>query len=263
MNKLITTNNGGMPDDLNDFRFYESAVEETIKNIVRGMNLGDDTGLRLWGAEVVSNGANYDISEGAIFLDGVLYKVPAHSLVKLTGSGTYFWGVDESYDINGTEVFQNGETVATYQVRVAKLKKTTTLLSLGSYVALDCPRLSDLWQKVNESGAWTEITPPVTAVTGQAFFRIRENSVEFRGYWVTDGGSGTHYYTLPAEARPSGVRRFYCLRANTGGSNTPTFEELSDLFISYNAANGQLGIPMSKDLIVNFNDIPPLPLIGS
>lgn len=124
MDKLITTNNGGMPFDLDDLRWIEQGVAASFKALAKAMNLNNETGFRLWGATVTDAGGSYNISAGAIFAFDEIWLVDAHSLTKLAGSGSYYWKQVITHDVSGFETFESAATVDTYQVRRMKLTNT-------------------------------------------------------------------------------------------------------------------------------------------
>ncbi|MBA3901730.1 MAG: hypothetical protein H0X62_16260 [Bacteroidetes bacterium] len=146
MDKLITTHNGGMPDTLDHFRWYEESVKNVLENICRGLNNGASTALVLWGVNVTISGNNYDVTEGAIFVQGEIFRVPAHTLARFaSGTGTYYWDLDVSYNPEGFLTFESNEMHDVYKIRVMKLYKTTDNMPAGSFVPLALPKLSDVW----------------------------------------------------------------------------------------------------------------------
>ena len=152
MNKLITTHNGGMPDYLDNFRWHEEAIIEVLAHIVKGMSNGAGA-MRLYGASISMSGANYVVSEGAIFFQGEIFTVPAHTLPMLpTGeSGTYFWKLEETYHPDGLLTFEleGLPPQDCYAIRVAKLSKTSEILDPGSYVAMNVPHFYDIYTPRN------------------------------------------------------------------------------------------------------------------
>jgi hypothetical protein len=60
-------------------------------------------------------------------------------------TGTYFWDIEIIYDPTGQLNFESGQQLNVYQVRVAKLTKTTQALAAGTFVERLCPRLQDVW----------------------------------------------------------------------------------------------------------------------
>lgn len=145
MNRLITTYTGGMPDHLDNFRWYEDAVKTAFKDIVKGLGLGDDM-LILYGVDVTQNSSYYFVSEGAIFMNGEIFKVPAHQLSRFTGgqTGTYYWEVFTSNDPSGNLTFQNQISHQVYEIREVKLTKTTSILTPGSYTPLEVKGLAEV-----------------------------------------------------------------------------------------------------------------------
>jgi hypothetical protein len=147
MDKLITTNNGGMPFDLDDLRWIDQGVTASFKAIAKALNLNSETGFRLFGAEVTDAGSTYNVAAGAIFAADEIWLVNGHSVAKLAGSGSYYWKQVITYDVTGSETFESGATVETYQIR--RLQFTNTDLdgaaSGSDILGIHLLSMSDAW----------------------------------------------------------------------------------------------------------------------
>lgn len=202
MNKLKTTFNGGMPNFLDNFRWHEEGVNEVLAHIVKGMANGGDV-LRLYGANVSSSGVNYLITAGAVFFQGEVFTVPAHTIQKLpTGDpGTYYWEFEETYDSEGllTYELEGMPPQNCYAIRVAKLKKTSEILDPGSYVSMGIPDFRDIFtlrstfetlqsSHISLSNEFSKLSDQI----GSAYFRAAfqyENSVYINMPWISAFGS--------------------------------------------------------------------------
>lgn len=186
MNRLITTNTGGMPNYLDNFRWYEDAIKTAFKDVVKGLGLGGDV-LILYGVDVTQNSSYYYVSAGAIFMNGEIFKVQAHQLARFGNgqTGTYFWEVITSYDSAGHLTFQNLTPHQVYEIREVRLTKTTSILPPGSYVPLEVNRLTDM-------------------LTARADFDALANKhailLDFVNYWQNTNGVG--YYMKVLDAAP-------------------------------------------------------------
>jgi hypothetical protein len=153
MNKLISTNIGGMPFDSDDLRFLDTAQREVFNAIGLGLSGSSNPIIRLWGVDVVSNGLNWDISEGVVFANGEFYHVPVHSVAKEIGSDVNYWSEHITFDPAGNENFKISGTFDTYQVREVKLKDSLTDGSpgVGDHVVggnHKPPLFSEIWASV-------------------------------------------------------------------------------------------------------------------
>lgn len=124
MDKLKTTNNGGMPFDLDDLRWIDKGVRDTFKAIGNAMADSETDGVVLWGCDVTDAGGSYNIASGAIYAANEIWLVDAHSVVKLAGAGSWYIKKVITYDPTGNETFENSATVDTYEIR--RLRWTNT-----------------------------------------------------------------------------------------------------------------------------------------
>jgi hypothetical protein len=115
MNKLITTNNGGMPVVLNDLRWLLGQATSGNAGIYQALN---DI-LLAWGTDFIiygctSSGSPYPtaVTEGWIMLNSEILKVDAQVV---TYPNTFYTKVT-TYDTTGNKSFESGTTVSTYQV---------------------------------------------------------------------------------------------------------------------------------------------------
>lgn len=119
MNKLITNIEGQMPFVLDDIRWFADGIYDAFANLIE--TLGGN--MILFGCETSPSGNNYEVSAGALALDGEIYKVDAHTAIGESGAGYADWYFvpDISYSAEGTKTFGNGTIHETYEIRKAKL----------------------------------------------------------------------------------------------------------------------------------------------
>ena len=121
MNQLISTQNGGIPLDWNDFRFEQAAVREAFYGILSAFGITPAQSFILSGC-VIGGGS---ITAGYIAKGGEVYQVDAQA-IPTPGIGQYvYFNVAVTYDPSGDETMFNGVVAQTYAVRKAVLALTT------------------------------------------------------------------------------------------------------------------------------------------
>jgi len=178
MNKLITTHNGGMPDHLENFRWYEDAVKKCFDDLAKGMANGGSAFV-IWGCQIVDMVTFYGINPGAIYANGEIFQVPGHTLTQFgTGvTGTYYWQLEETYDPSGDLTFENTVQHSIYQIRALKLVKTTATPPVG-YIPMALPKASDIWTTKSEYNNGVATINNASVVTNQRIDLIES------GPWV-------------------------------------------------------------------------------
>jgi hypothetical protein len=122
MNKLITTNNGGMPFELDDLRFQDEGYREAFKGLLSalgGKALND--GYILSGVVATDTGSNFTTTEGWVAFNGEIWYIPGKTLPYLATGFKYVFEEDNTFDATGNESFEDGSVNDTYQIRRAKL----------------------------------------------------------------------------------------------------------------------------------------------
>lgn len=156
MNKLITTNNGGFPLELDDIRFEQDAIRDAFYGLISGFGIAPADSFILSGCQVTGSpvpGAAY--SAGYLCLNGEVFKVDAATLPAQAGGEVYYWDAEVTYDTAGNEQFESGTSYNTYQVRKAKVY--SGVQTPGAYMPLAAKtfkqKLDDLVGDPND--AWT------------------------------------------------------------------------------------------------------------
>lgn len=118
MNRLETNYNGGMPLDLDDIRWIDDAVREALK----GSSIPWANYYVLTGCAVTTS-ATKDIAEGYCVIDGEICYVPAHSVAIPGVMADHDWVIqlEETFDSDGLETFENASSNDTYAIRRGKL----------------------------------------------------------------------------------------------------------------------------------------------
>lgn len=265
MNRLITTHNGGMPDHLDNFRWHEQAVKETLHNICRGLANGAQTGLRLWGANITETATHYQVSRGAIYFEGEIFYVPEHTLQKFMGgtSGTYLWDIHIGYDPAGNLDFENGQSHGVYEIRQARLIKTTQQLTPGSFIQMNCPRFDELWTLKSHfndlSDDFNTLKSQFNTLknnTGTAYFykQIPSMPQSYQNHqniqWGTKAGTLVHI-SADILLKNGGV---YLVRVIQGGSSSGLRLRIGSIFSSNLSAGDNIIRPPSlgSDFTANF-----------
>jgi hypothetical protein len=122
MNNLKTTDLGGFPLKLDDFRFINNAVLEAFKGMMSMYDIADSHAVILSGCTRTSSSGTTSIAQGYISIGGEICFVPAHSYPDPTLGQNEYWMIDVSYDLAGYKHFQNTDPHNTYEVRVGKIQ---------------------------------------------------------------------------------------------------------------------------------------------
>jgi hypothetical protein len=127
MKRLITTDNGGFPLVLDDFRWIESGLMEALKGIISPF-LGNDTILILSGCVEHVGSAGHTISNGYVYIDGEICRFNDDVIQQSTYK--YFKIDETAFDTNGDKIFQVGGVLnQTYAIRPVILMQENVLPS--------------------------------------------------------------------------------------------------------------------------------------
>lgn len=160
MDRLKTTDNGGFPLRLDDFRWMlgqasNHGIYEALNNMLRGF--GDNFVVQ--GCTVSGTSPNVAITEGWIMLSGELLKVDAQSSINTTTDNTFV--KQTTFDAAGNKTFQDLSTNDTYQKDRGVVSGTggtlahdgvslNDLLGLSEWTVIDLQGSTDV--KQNDSG---------------------------------------------------------------------------------------------------------------
>lgn len=119
MNRLLIPN-GGMPFEGDDLLWLQSGLRGGISNLVSAI-YGDED-IIISGVELNQNGSDIDYTEGYVVVNGEILHLPAGTAVGAAQEPERAYIVaDLSYDMDGTDVFADGQTKDTYEIRKAGL----------------------------------------------------------------------------------------------------------------------------------------------
>ncbi|HSW64991.1 MAG TPA: hypothetical protein VLH56_17015, partial [Dissulfurispiraceae bacterium] len=133
MKKLITNINGGMPDLLDNFRWHEAGVIESIEAICRAMAVSRNT-YRLFGAVVTRVSTSVSVTKGVIYHNGELFNVEPASFTA-PATDTLYWERADHYDPTGQLTFQNAQQHNVYLDRRLVLRHVSGSLPPTAIIA--------------------------------------------------------------------------------------------------------------------------------
>jgi len=120
MDKLITTNNGGIPYVNDDFRWSDESIRDYINsqlNDISASGLGTNGNFVISGVEITDTGTEYIITDGYMWIDGEVLKVDAGTYAY--PAQEYRFEAVETFDPTGEKVTRSGATIDTYRKRRA------------------------------------------------------------------------------------------------------------------------------------------------
>jgi hypothetical protein len=219
MNRLLTTDTGGFPFNLNDLRFIDDATRLALKDIMNSI-VGDQA-CYMHGCQVtpIEPGDGHHISDGAIFYQGEIWHVYEHTL---DYSGIPVWAFYTSNDPDGNKTFKDALQHNTYQIRKAILCPTgsyppDTLYTLAADQVLE---LKDVFQGAG-LGAPTLLNSTTILPDSNIYVRKSLNMATIHGqinnpYIILQGVT---VLNLPAGFRPVFPVSGYC-PGNVAGTST-------------------------------------------
>ncbi len=243
MNKLITTDVGGMPIVLDDIRWEQDANRDAIFGIMSAFGITKPTSFILSGCAVSIVGSTYSWTDGYLSLEGEICKVVAGS-VTLAATTTAKWSVVETYDATGNKTFESGTSFDTYAIRTAALVQTNATFPI-TYMPYDaptihqviaeaaCPFIPQEWHLVGDSGepafanSWT-VNGMIPAVFQPSFMKDLAGIVYLRGTASHNTSSAGNIFTLPTGYRPSETVRYVVWSAGTGSLGAALIEILAN-----------------------------------
>jgi hypothetical protein len=147
MNNFLTDFTGGMPRALDDLKFMQESYKEAFAGFLSHFGLTAQDSFVLSGCEITDGGANWDVAEGYISLEGEVLKVESHSIIK-DALNTFYWTTELTFDPNGLKTFADSSSNNTYQIRksvvVSALTPPATYLeAINLVTSAQADRLSD------------------------------------------------------------------------------------------------------------------------
>lgn len=207
MKTFITAHTGGEPIVLDDLRWLTEGLTDSYQSMIKSI-IPDDVVTILYGCERTDDGTHINITAGFISFSGEIYRVPAHSV--LIVSGDEYWKFEEVYDPNGLKAYAApGVSHDTYQevlwtvgiadpppggaVLYAESKSIFDFIKIGIGLGVNTP-----WAEI--VGAPYDVPYNETA----KYMRDRNGFVHFKGAIVktTAVSPGFLIGTLPPGFRP-------------------------------------------------------------
>lgn len=228
MNKLITTQNGGFPLDLDDLRWIDDGIREAFE----GLSKAWTNYYIISGVTVTTNGGNKECTEGFAVIDGEICYVPAQTVAIPSPAADHDWVIQlkQTFDTDGNETFQNGSSYDTYAIRQGELAyadiskppsgtktKHTEYLPAEDYKTLKGLITESVYDELFGSAEdWTDLslesgwsaTTLYTTITGDPRYRIEFGRVKIEGSVEKSYGGGSiaspqNIAVLPAGYRPT------------------------------------------------------------
>lgn len=204
MNKLKTTDTGGFPLTLNDFRFIDDSVRLAIYDLAKALS-GLNT-ARLYGGGLVNKGTFYEVSEGAVLYNGEIFHIYPHNVAVTGGvAGIFLNFISESHP-EGSKIFFDGTQHQVYEVRKAVVSINTPIE--GALASIMYPEVEDIQSILRDNRILTlteGCTPAVGVWKNIAIMDRGRVSIECGINAEVGLGRVTHVFTLPPEYCPKGI----------------------------------------------------------
>ncbi len=223
MNKLDTSNNGGMPIELDDLEWLDAAYRDAWYGFISAFGITAPTSFKLSGCVVTVVGNIFTTTAGYLCLNGEILKVDAHSITT-TALHTAKWILEETYDITGNEQFFNTNSYDTYQKRRAVLADTVPIIPIN-YMPFNAKYLYEIiatytllpaeenWHIVGGTGEPAFENSWVNFGSDEPVLKFKKDAygwIHIEGT-IKSGVVGIRIFTLPAGYIPTTYKRFYIL----------------------------------------------------
>lgn len=251
MNNFKTTDNGGLPLRLDDFRFMHNASLEVVKGLISPL-VGTLDALILSGCEATNLGGGlYSYSEGYVYFSGEVFYFPAISSTTIAPASAAF-DVVSTFDPTGVRTFNNSVTHNVYEIRRATI--TTTVLA-PSYPYSSIQTYN---KTIHPDVVWNSLPPGSWPSTFAVKYCVDSNGfIHFDGAY---GYTGTppmicEVGILPIGVRPLVQQRQFLIGKSSGSSSSELIELniYTDGRITIEAAVGTI-----SHLGFYFNSISPI-----
>lgn len=249
MNLFKTTDNGGLPLVLNDFRWIDAGYREAFKAIMSSYGIDDSMTVILNGCERNVVSGTVTISEGYVSLGGEICFVPEHSYADPVGTFEY-WDLNLSFDADGYKTFQSTSNFETYQRRIAKITVASSIPpGYSEYSATE--NVFEIIRRKIPRDAWNQFknytVPPSDYFPGVYSLECKldfDGFVHLQGLQVfedlADGAINVLIGTLPVGYRPSKTVTRLISNMNSSVIIGQTLIEI--------ATNGEIRAKVVKDL---------------
>lgn len=173
MNKLQSTDLGGIPFEWDDLRWESDAVREALLNLVKGLSEQEYLNMVIWGCNV--NGAGH--TAGAVLINGELCSVDASATLPTPGVGQVLhFQLIETDDSFGTETMQNGSVTNQYKVRKAIVVASNTP---GNNPLFGSIKLTRIITPINEPSSTYYVIPSLISLPVSGSFSTASGVVRY------------------------------------------------------------------------------------
>lgn len=173
MNKLQSTDLGGIPLEWDDLRWESDAIREALLNLVKGFSEQAYSNMVIWGCDV--SGAGH--TAGAVLLNGEICTVDALATLPTPGVGQVLhFQLTETDDPSGTETMQNGSVTNQYKIRKAVVVASNTP---GSNPLFGSIKLTRIITPINEPSSTYTIIPTLISLPVSGSFSTASGVVRY------------------------------------------------------------------------------------
>ena len=218
MDKLKVNYSKSVPLVWDDYAWMQEAILDMIKGITSAY--GENfimSGCEVTITVVNSETNNYSWTAGYIVISGELLKVDAGN-IDIDNPNHAIWQVHSSWNVNGTKVDSDGNSVDCYNIRKAKIvssvliESITAIESIQKINAIISEFSSTVYAKKNDPTAWTYVLnyqngwkSSTSGATGYGVrYRIDQfGYLEIQGNLDPSDASDNLVFTLDSTYRPS------------------------------------------------------------
>jgi len=145
MKRLKTELNGGLLFFAEHFRYADQAIREGFYALISAWGVSGQESFILAGCVITANHPNYSWTEGYICKGGVIYRVPAGSIITATvipASYAIAWDELTIFDTAGDVVFENGTSQSIYEEKILALAVLNTA-AFPNYMPYNAPTIHE------------------------------------------------------------------------------------------------------------------------
>lgn len=167
MNKLKTTDLGGFPINLDDFRFEQASVRDAFIGLLSAFGIAANETFIISGVNpVYTSGVGITWSAGWVSILGEVCKVDAGSLAHTTVPAKLKWDILSTFDSAGIKTFKDGGSHSTYEVRKATIVAYTGTPSSSTFTPYNANTLATLIKNMALPAEIQEMTPTSAEMAG-------------------------------------------------------------------------------------------------
>jgi len=264
MNILKTTDNGGFPLVLDDFRWIDAGYREAFKALMSPFGITGSQAVILKGCVRTVASGTVSITSGYVSIGGEICVFDAQSYPEPGGGQFEYFELELSFDPAGEKVFQSTLNYDTYQYRKAKITVSSTLPPDHTEISMTPNIFQIIRQKINMDG-WQNLLTYIDTEysTGTHAIDFKKDTGEFVHFqgtkFIEDPSVGEVDIlvgTLPEGYRPL-VKKTFVLghtpNATTGALGFITVDIESDGDVRIKSFGGN----SAYILVIDFSQIPP------